>query len=96
MNVLILGAAGFIGTNLSLMLADDKDVLITLIDKSKTFFAKEILNKQNLKIIESELDETIDFDSITRGQDVVYHLVSSNMPTTSNQQISQDILVHIF
>lgn len=44
--------------------------------------------------MESSLDENEDF-SILEGQDIVYHLVSTNVPTTSNQHISQDIKANV-
>lgn len=91
MNILILGAAGFIGTNLTIKLAKNKEDKITLVDKSKDYFTGvEKFHFLNVGIMESSFDENMDFD-ILRGQDVVYHLVSTNVPTTSNQHISQDI-----
>ena len=38
MNILILGAAGFIGTNLTKKLASNKGDKITLVDKSINYF----------------------------------------------------------
>ena len=91
MDILLLGAAGFIGTNLTIKLAESKDNKITLVDKKKEYFVNiEKFEYQNLDIIESSLDENMDF-SFLEGKDVVYHLVSTNVPTTSNQHISQDI-----
>lgn len=95
MNVMILGAAGFIGTNLTIKLSDSKDQQITLVDKSKNYFSNiEKFNFSNVEIEESSLDENMDF-SILEGQDIVYHLVSTNVPTTSNQHISQDIQANV-
>ena len=91
MNILILGAAGFIGTNLTIKLAKNKENKITLVDKSIDYFSNvKKFHLLNVDIRESSFDENMDF-SILRGQDVVYHLVSTNVPTTSNQHISQDI-----
>jgi UDP-glucose 4-epimerase len=92
MNILLLGAAGFIGTNLTIELTKNKNNRITLVDKSKDYFANiQKFNFENVQIKESSLDENANFDDVLEEQDVVYHLVSSNVPTTSNQHITQDI-----
>lgn len=95
MNILILGAAGFIGTNLTFNLSKNKDDKITLVDKNKEYFVNiEKKCLKNVTIKEASLDEKMDF-SILDGQDIVYHLVSSNVPTTSNQHISLDIQANV-
>ena len=95
MNILILGAAGFIGTNLTIKLAENNDNQITLVDRSKSYFSNiEKFNFSNVIIKESSLDVDMDF-SILEEQDTVYHLVSTNVPTTSNQHISQDIQANV-
>ncbi len=92
MNIAILGAAGFIGTNLALELLNNGTDKITLIDKSKDYFTtiKES-DYTNLSICEYSFDSNVDFDEITNGQDIIYHLVSSVVPTTSNRHIAQEI-----
>lgn len=95
MNIMILGAAGFIGTNLTIKSAENKDDKITLVDKKLDYFSNvEKFNFSNVEIVSSTLDVDMDF-SILEGQDVVYHLVSTNVPTTSNQHISQDIQANV-
>lgn len=95
MNILILGAAGFIGTNLAIKLAENKEDTITLIDKRMDYFSViKKFNFANIKIKEASLDVDVDF-SILERQDVIYHLVSTNVPTTSNQHISQDIQANV-
>ena len=93
MNILILGAAGFIGTNLFLELSKNKDYHLTLVDKSRDFFSQEI-KKTNAIILDSCLDVDMDF-TILKDQDVVFHLVSSVIPTNSNQHITQDIKTNV-
>lgn len=93
MNILILGAAGFIGTNLTLKLIEEKENQITVVDKNKNWFVNEIVS-ENLIIKESSLDINMDF-GILRNQDIVYHLVSTVVPSTSNQHISQDIEANV-
>ena len=91
MKIIILGAAGFIGTNLSIRLAENSENKIVAVDKYMKYFSHmERFHFANVRFVESSLDEFEDF-SILEGQDVVYHLVSTNAPTSSNLHISQDI-----
>lgn len=95
MNIIILGAAGFIGTNLAIKLASNRDDVITLVDKRREWFSNiDKFDFKNIEIREHSLDTDMDF-SVLEGQDVVYHLVSTNVPTTSNQHISQDIQANV-
>lgn len=95
MNIMILGAASFIGTNLTIKLAENSDNRITLVDKCMDYFMNiKKISLSNVEIKISSLDENEDF-SILAGQDVVYHLVSTNVPTSSNQHISQDIRANV-
>lgn len=92
MNILLFGAAGFIGSNLTLHLAQNVEDKITLLDRNKELFSiPEIVNKGNIKICESMFDEDTDFDGLLKGQDVVYHLVSTTVPGTSNVQIPSEL-----
>lgn len=95
MNILVLGAAGFIGTNLSIELAANKNDIITLVDKNKEWFDNiENFQFTNTIIKESPLDISMDY-SILNNQDIVYHLVSTVVPSNSNQHISQDIEANV-
>ncbi|CQR70540.1 UDP-glucose 4-epimerase [Sporomusa ovata DSM 2662] len=96
MNILLLGAAGFVGTNLTIQLAKEKDVSITLVDKSSNFFGFiDGMNFPNVNIKEVAFKEDTDFDDLTDGQDIVYHLVSTTVPTISNQQIPQELVANV-
>lgn len=95
MNIIILGAAGFLGTNIAIKLAQHKENFITLIDKNKEWFTNiERFNFSNVEILEESLDQDMDF-SVLKGQDIVYHLVSTNVPSNSNQHISHDIQANV-
>ncbi len=92
MNILLFGAAGFIGSNLALYLAKTTDNNITLLDRKRELFSiPEIVNNKSITIYESIFDENTEFDQVLQGQDIVYHLVSTTVPGTSNLQIPQEL-----
>lgn len=96
MKILLLGAAGFIGTNLTIELAKKTEDEITLVDRSKAFFKPIVsMDLKNVHILEADLTVDMDFDSILKDQEVVYHLVSTTVPTTSNQHISQKLVSNV-
>lgn len=94
MKIIILGAAGFIGTNLTMGLMD-LDVELTLVDKSKDLFQKQVLENEKIKIIEFNFDLLTDFDELLKEQDMVFHLISTTVPTTSNQHISEELTSNV-
>lgn len=96
MNIILFGAAGFIGKNLTLELAKDLENTLILVDKKKEFFSDiETFRFQNISIREDNFDENSDFDELLKGQDIAYHLVSTTVPTTSNQCISQELMANV-
>ena len=96
MKILLLGAAGFIGTNLTIELAKNANNEITLVDRSRNFFGTIInMDFNNIHIVENEMKFDMDFDSILKNQEVVYHLVSTTVPTTSNEHISQELVSNV-
>lgn len=94
MKITILGAAGFIGTNLALHFLKTNDE-ITLVDEKDEFFSNMPL-MENAKRICMKFDPlSVNFDEIVKDQDFVYHLISTNNPTTSNKNIGKDLTDNI-
>lgn len=94
MNIILFGAAGFIGTNLTLQLMKNLNNEITLVDVNKNYF-NNIYMEKNIRILESGFNMDTDFISLLKGQNVVYHLVSTTVPVTSNQHIGQEITANV-
>lgn len=96
MRIVILGAAGFIGANLTLELIKNPDNEITLVDRSKAYFGwTKYCSNKNYRIIESVFEESTSFDNLLENQDIVYHLVSTSIPTTSNKRVPQELAANV-
>lgn len=95
MRIAILGAAGFIGTNLTIKLAKDNKNQITAVDEKKEYFSLNVLQLSNVVIKEMNFQGVEDYYEILKNQDVVYHLVSTNNPATSNLNIGREITDNI-
>lgn len=101
-NIIILGAAGFIGTNLTIALSKEKDKYnnfvnnITLFDKEDAnYFNIKEFNCSNISIMTGNFNMESNFEAITQNQDIVYHLISTTVPTTSNEQIAQELTANV-
>jgi UDP-glucose 4-epimerase len=96
MNIILLGAAGFIGTNLTIKLAENIENKIIVVDANENFFSpiKE-LKLDNVSIKEIPFSESTNFENLLKNQEVVYHLISTTVPTTSNQQIAQELEANV-
>lgn len=96
MNILLLGAAGFIGTNLALSFLEKEDVQLTLVDRHTEYFLPILRENVNrVKIVESSMDENTDFDTLLYGQDLVFHLMSTTMPSITNQKIPEELTANV-
>lgn len=93
MKKLILGAEGFIGTNLTLELLKDEYNSLVLYDKPQKQYLNlgEIRNSKRIEIKEGIFNLERDFDELTKGVSEVYHLISTTIPSNSNEEIAKGI-----
>lgn len=96
--ILILGAAGFIGTNLTLRLLKEGERLV-LFDRPGASWIKEVRaaqKKGQVHIVEGsfadpKLWRQKALRSFLFDVDTAYHLVSTTCPTNSNQDVAQEM-----
>lgn len=87
---LVLGGGGFIGSHLSEELIN-AGYYVVVFDKLN-FSKKNIAHiKSNISIIEGDFNNEVDIKKSLRGIDYVYHLVSSTLPASSNQNPIYDV-----
>ena len=93
MNIMLLGAGGFIGTNLALALSRESGDCVTVVSRRAEPIPGE--DRPGLRFLGVELNADTDFDTLLRGQNVVYHLLSTTMPSTSNRQIARELEANV-
>lgn len=93
MKCLILGANGFIGRNLVEMLLGQSEDELFLYDKDEIVYLKNKpqKNKWRYNTIKGEFCVDTDFVTLTKGMDIVYHLISTSLPNNSNENIGKGI-----
>ena len=92
MNIVLLGGAGFIGTNLANKLSENQNNYVKVVDRRKEYFATiENFNRSNITFQVASFENNTDFDSLVKGQDVLYHLASTNIPGNSNQHVPEEL-----
>lgn len=89
MNIVVFGAAGFLGTNLVKKL--DREHQVLALDEKIEYFDNIYESFRNTKIEQFKFEQEADFISVLEGRDVVYHLVSTTIPSTSNQKIVEEL-----
>ena len=88
-NILILGGTGFIGINLTYGLLDDAENIITVFGRNFETYPFDLQNHPRVISVQGVFHTGCDFDSLVKGQDMVFHLVSTTVPATSNKNVAE-------
>lgn len=87
--VFIFGGAGFIGSHLVELLMNDFNVIV--FDK-KNFSNRNIKRfERNIKIIEGDFKNHLDWQNALDNADYVLHLICSTLPAVSNENCIYDV-----
>lgn len=92
MTICIIGAAGFIGTNLTRRLATDSKNTITLVGENQAHFQNIIsMGYENVNIKISPFSKDADFETLLSENEVLFHLASTTNPSSSNRKIGYEV-----
>lgn len=95
MRIIIIGAAGFIGTNIIIRLSQNRDNEIFAYDEKIEFFNSAVKSLPNVHCGVLHFTSNPNFDSVVSEADLVFHLASTTIPATSNEHITQEITSNI-
>lgn len=90
--IAIMGAGGFIGTNLIKALAENPENYILALDKNgERLDAIACMKALNVDTHLMDFNDTGTYEELLHKQDYLFHLVSTTVPTTSNSNIPREL-----
>ncbi len=93
--IVIFGAASFIGKNLVKELSKEYELILVMSNKNFFNDVFTTIDSDKIDIIEEIFEPSTEFESIVNEGDIVIHLASSTNPTTSNQNIFDEIMYNV-
>lgn len=94
MNILLLGGAGFIGAHLAQALLDAGHV-VRVFDRLSVHLPAPIAGHPRLTRVEGDILNQDDVQSALEDMEVVFHLVSTTLPKSSNDNPEYDIATNL-
>jgi UDP-glucose 4-epimerase len=91
--VLILGGAGFIGSHLAEILADSYEV--TVFDRARISLRNLDSCRDRIHVIAGDFTNAAEIADVVAGMDIVFHLIWSTLPATSNQNPAYDLETNV-
>lgn len=87
MNILVLGGNGFLGSHLVNRLSNE-NLNVVVFDKSKSRFITE---NKNVNYVYGNFEDTPTLLTLAKKADVIFHMLSTTVPTSANQNPTFDI-----
>ena len=94
-DILILGGTGFIGINLTYRLLETTDNHITVFGRHLETYPSDLRNHKRITVVQGNYGIDYGFEPLTQGKELVFHLISTTVPTTSNKNIAKEITDNI-
>ena len=91
MNILVMGAGGFLGTNLVNKLSQNNNDYIRVFDREGVAFDNISNINSNVTVMYGDFCTMESFEHIVEDIDVVYHLVSTTNPSLSNKDMIKEL-----
>lgn len=92
MKYLVLGGAGFLGKNLCIKLLKDENASVVSYDRNYVQLTNfENVNTINFKSIQGNFETIENCDKLVEGFDVIFHLISSTVPGSKNNNIQLEM-----
>ena len=89
--IVLIGGAGFIGTNLINYFLNNTENEIVLVDSNIDYIIDAFRNVSRIKIIISDYSSNTDFSKIVSKDDYVIHLASTNVPNSKGVSVYEQI-----
>nr|WP_240945123.1 NAD-dependent epimerase/dehydratase family protein [Bifidobacterium sp. DSM 109958] len=83
---MVLGGSGFIGSALNALLLESIDTDVVVFDASQP---RSFPDDARVRFVKGFFDSGTDFDQLTKGVDVVIHLVSTSVPGTEQDALRE-------
>lgn len=94
MKCIIIGGGGFIGSHLADALLKESDYKVTVFDRPGAYYL-DLLKDQGAKIILGDFLNVQDLVRAVEGNEIIFHLVSTTVPSFSNEHAVFDVETNV-
>ena len=93
--ILIVGGMGFIGIHLTCQLLIEENNYITIFGRKVNGYPEFLTKNERIQIVIGDFCEIKCFDTLVAEHKLVFHLISTTVPASSNKSISDELVQNI-